>query len=129
MSRMAQYYASRVAVTAIVVVLLIVQGSPWWVVAAVGVVIFGFFLVVPRSGRYTVRPERGAGAMRRDERGNALAQLSARNGFIVVMVGLAAVGVAYGVVLERAVPAAALGLLVALGWAAYFISDLWLRRS
>lgn len=129
MSGMAQYYVSRMVVTAIVVILLIVQKSPWWVVTAIGVVIFCLFLLAPRSGRYTVRPERGAGALRRDERGKALAQLSARNGFVAVMVGLAAVGVAYGVLLDRAVPAAALGLLVALGWAAYFASDLWLRRG
>ncbi len=125
---MMKYYASRVAAVAVAVGLLLVAGSPWWVVTAIGVLALGFFLLAPRSGRYVVKAECGATALRRDERTQAVAHKAARNGFIALMLATAAVALYWGAIVKAAVPTYVLYVLVALGWVVYFASDSWLRR-
>jgi hypothetical protein len=125
---MVGYYAIRVVAVAVVVALLAVGGSPWWAVTAMGVVMLGLVLGLHRSGWYVVGSKGGAGSLRRDERAQSMSRVSARNGFIAVMVGLAVVGVCFAA-LDRDVPVDMVALLVALGWVTYFVSHLWLRRS
>jgi hypothetical protein len=125
---MTKYYVSRGAVTAVVVALLLLAGSPWWMVTVVGVLVLGFFLLAPRSGRYALKAERGATALRRDEWTQAIVNKAGRNGFVALMLAAAAVAIYWGSVAKAGVPAFVLYLLVALGWVVYFASDVWLRR-
>jgi hypothetical protein len=128
MTDMMRYYGSRAVVTALVVALFLLAGSVWWLAAGAGALVLTFFLLAPRSGRYVMKAEAGATALRHDERTQAVANKAGRNGFIALMLAAGAVGVYWGSVAKTGVPASVLGLLVSLGWAVYFVSDFWLRR-
>lgn len=128
MTDMRKYYVSRGALTAVVVAFLLLAGAPWWIVTVAGVLVLSFFLLAPRGGRYVVKAERGATALRRDERTQAVANKAGRNGFVALMLAAAAVAIYWGSVAEAGVPAFVLYLLIALGWVVYFASDFWLRR-
>jgi hypothetical protein len=128
MTDMRKYYVSRVALTAVAVAILLLAGAPWWMVTVGGVLVLGFFLLAPRSGRYVVKAERGSTALRRDEWTQAVVNKAGRNGFVALMLAAAGVGIYWGSIAETGVPAYLLYLLVALGWVVYFASDFWLRR-
>jgi len=125
---MMKYYVSRVAVTVVAVAVLLLAGAPWWMVTVGGVLVLGFFLLAPRSGRYVVKAERRSTALRRDEWTQAMVNKAGRNGFVALMLAAAGVGVYWGSIAKTGVPAFVLYLLVALGWMVYFASDFWLRR-
>ncbi len=128
MTGMSRYYLSRAFVSVAFAGVFIAAGSPWWMAALAGVSTFTFFLWAPRSGRYVVHPKRGATALQRDERTQAITNRAARNAFVVIALTLAGLAVYFGYIAPGDVPAYALSLVLALGLLAYFATDLWLRR-
>jgi hypothetical protein len=109
--------------------LLALTGSPWWWAALVGLSALAFFLWAPHSRRYSVHPELGVTALRRDERTQAINDKAARNGFIVTALAIAAIAVYYGTYVQGDVPIPAIHLALVLAVCTYFVSDVWLRRS
>ncbi|MDD4903964.1 MAG: hypothetical protein PHV11_00550 [Candidatus Bipolaricaulis sp.] len=123
------YVVSRVGLVAILSVALGFSGLPWWGAVAAGVLALAFFLAVPRSGRYVVASEGGVAPLRRDERSRAIRDKAARNAFVLTLLSVAGLAVAYGRVLRAPVPVAALGGVLGLAAVAYAVSDLCLRRG
>jgi hypothetical protein len=100
----------------------------WWSGLLVGVATLAFFLWAPVSGRYVVDRERGAKALARDERTQAIVGTASRNAFVTTLLSAAALTVYFGIINPGEVPVNALSFVVALGLLTYFASDLWLRR-
>jgi 1,4-dihydroxy-2-naphthoate octaprenyltransferase len=125
----ARYVVSRAVLTAVLGAALYAGGLPWWgaVVACLGALVF--FLLAPRCGRYVVKDDGGAAPLRRDERTRAIRDQAARNAFILTVLALAGLAIAYGLILDAAVPVSALGGVLGLAALAYAVSDLRLRRS
>jgi polyferredoxin len=122
------YIVSRGAVAAVFSGILYAGGLTWWIAALVGVLTFAFFLAAPRSGRYVVQGD-GIAPLRRDERSGAIRDKAARNAFVVTILAVAGLTVAYGRVLDAAIPVSALSGILGLAAVAYAISELCLRRS
>jgi Ca2+/Na+ antiporter len=123
------YIASRAALAAVLAVALYFGGLPWWSAALAGGLALAYFLWAPRSGRYVVRDQDGAAPLRRDERSQTVTDKSARNGFVVTVLAVAALTMVYGRVLEDSVPVSALVGVLGLAAATYALSDLFLRRT
>ena len=128
MSGMRWYYASRALFAAALGAVLVLGGSAWWMGAAAGTLALAWFLVAPHIGRYTVHPDYGATALRRDERGAAINSFAARNGFVVSMLAIAGIIIYAGAFSTDGVPAVALQWLLVVGVVTYYASDFWLRR-
>jgi uncharacterized membrane protein YhdT len=124
-----RYVVSRAVLAAILGVALCAGGMPWWGAVAAGGLALVFFLVVLRSGRYVVQDRDGLAPLRRDERSRAIRDKAARNSFVLTILSLAGLTIAYGLILCTAVPVAALGGILALSVLVYVASDLYLRRS
>ncbi len=122
------YIVSRIVLSAACVGALALGGLAWWIAAPMGVVVLAFFLLAGRAGRYVVRDDKGIAPFRRDERSRIIRDKAARNAFVLTVLCLAALTVAYNR-LDAAVPVAALGSLLALAAATYAVSELLLRRS
>ncbi len=123
------YIASRAALAAVLAVALYFGGLPWWSAALAWVATLTFFVWASGSGRYVVREKGGATPLRRDERSQAVADKSARNGFVVTVLAVAALTMVYGRVLEDSVPVSALVGILGLAALTYALSDLFLRRT
>jgi 1,4-dihydroxy-2-naphthoate octaprenyltransferase len=123
------YYLSRALISATLGGLLAMTGSSWWVAALVGAAAFVLFLWAPVSGRYVVDPERGATALGRDERSQAIVGKASRNAFAVTIFLLAVLTLYFGVINPGSVPIHTLSLVLFLGALTYFVSDLWFRRT
>ncbi|TFH32415.1 MAG: hypothetical protein E4G99_12765 [Anaerolineales bacterium] len=108
--------------------LLIGWKTFWWSGLLVGAAALAFFLWAPVSGRYVVDRERGAKALARDERTQAIVGTASRNAFVTTLLSAAALTLYFGVINPGEVPVNALSFVVALGLLTYFASDLWLRR-
>ena len=100
----------------------------WWMAILTGGAALAFFLWFPHSGRYTVRPEGGLAPMRRDERAQHINNRAGRNGFGILMLGLAVLVLFFSSP-EGTVPTGALNLLLMAGILSYLLSDLWMRRT
>jgi hypothetical protein len=129
MSGMRAYYVSRALISIGFGALFVLTGSPWWTGVLMGVLVFGFFLWAPRSGRYVVHSEMGVTALRRDEGTQAINDKAARNAFVIMGLALAGLAIYYGSYMHANVPVALLNYTLILGVAVYFISDLALRRA
>jgi hypothetical protein len=129
MSGMSVYYISRAVISAALGVLLALTGLQWWMAMLMGVIVFGFFLWAPRSGRYAVHPEFGVTALRRDERTQTINDKAARNAFIVTMLAIAGIAIYFGSIVPASVPVTMLQYMLILGALTYFVSDFVLRRS
>jgi nitrogen fixation-related uncharacterized protein len=129
MSGMSVYYISRAVISAALGVLLALTGLQWWMAVLMGVIVFGFFLWAPRSGRYAVHPEFGVTALRRDERTQTINDKAARNAFIVTMLAIAGIAIYFGSIVPASVPVTMLQYMLILGALTYFVSDFVLRRS
>ena len=128
MTGMKAYYISRAIVSVVLGTLMVLAGSPWWAGLAAGVLAFAWFLAAPRIGRYSVHPEFGVTALRRDERGVTINNAAARNAFIACMLAAAGVIAYAGVATLDTVPLAVLQWLLILGIVIYYASDFWMRR-
>jgi Ca2+/Na+ antiporter len=123
------YIASRAVVAAVLAVALYFGGLPWWSAAIAWVATLTFFVWAPGSGRYVVREKDGVTPLRRDERSQTVTDKSARNGFVVTVLAVAALTMVYGRVLEDSVPVSALVGVLGLAALTYALSDLLLRRT
>ena len=129
MSGMSWYYASRAVISAAFALFLALSGMVWWVAGLFGLVIFGFFLWAPHSGRYAVHPELGITALRRDDRTQSINDKAARNAFVVTMLVIAGIALYFGAASPAAVPVALLEQVLIVGILIYFVSDFFLRRA
>lgn len=125
---MMPYYLSRTILSIAFGVLLFVTGLSLWKAVLIGVLILALFLWAPHSGRYSVHPEFGITALRRDERTQLINDKAARNAFIVSMLTIGALGAYVGLF---GVINISIGVFIVLiiGALSYYISDLWLRKS
>jgi hypothetical protein len=104
-------------------------GTPLWLSAVIGILVFLLFLWLPRSGRYVVRPELGATALRRDERTQQITDKAARNAFVVLGLVVAGGSIYFGAAEPSQVPVGFLTTALTVGALTYFLSDLIMRRS
>jgi hypothetical protein len=128
MSGMKAYYLSRAVLSILLGVLAVMTGWDWWIGLLVVALVFGWFLLAPRIGRYAVQPEAGVTALRRDERSQVINDKAARNAFVATALGMGGVLVYCGFTAVSSVPVAALGWLLIFGVGVYYVSDIWLRR-
>ncbi len=127
---MSRYHVTRTFMAIALAALLALTGLAWWLAALAGALTLAWFLWAPRSGRYLVADEGGVAPLRRDERGQAVTDRAARNAFVVTALLLGALLLYYGhLVRQPLVPSSLVGLALAAGLLAYFVSDAWLRRS
>ena len=129
MKGLSRYYLVRIVISAVLAALVALAGAPWWGAVLAGLVIFGLFVWAVRSGRYVVRPEHGAAALRSDEYTRAIRDRAARYGFVAVMLALGGVALYYGLIADADVPVPVTGGVLLLGWIVYFLSDLLARRE
>jgi hypothetical protein len=123
------YYLGRASIAAAFAALVALLGAPWWGAVIAGIAMFGLFVWAVRSGRYVVRPEHGVTALRSDEYTRAVRDRATRYGFVAVTLALGAVTIYYGLIASTAVPVSVVGGILFLGWAVYYITDVWSRRS
>ena len=126
---MRPYYLSRTIMSLAFAVLLFVTGLPLWNAMLMGGIILALFLWAPHSGRYSVHPEFGVTALRRDERTQAINDRAARNAFIVSMATIGAIAVFGGSVGANSISIGVFKLVPAIGALAYYVTDFWLRKS
>ena len=93
-----------------------------------GAVMLAFFIWAPHSGRYSVHPEFGVTALRRDEFTQVINDKAARNAFVASMLAIAAIAIYAGSIGTVSISTGLLKMVLVLGSATYFASDLWLRR-
>lgn len=92
------------------------------------VLIFILFVYLPRSGRYTVNPQKGATPLSRDEWGQSISQRSGRNAWVIVTITGSGLVLYFGLISPGDVPTGLLGGLLILGFITYYISDYWMRK-
>src|SRR5512138_1679174 len=88
---MKAYYVSRAVISVLFGLIAVMTGSEWWVGLLVTALAFGWFLLAPRIGRYSVHPEAGVTALRRDERSQVINDKAARNAFVATMLAVGGV--------------------------------------
>ena len=86
---MISYYITRTLLALGLAGVLFAASGVWWMAVIAGCAASAFFFWFPHSGRYTVQPQGGATPMRRDERAQHINNRAGRNGFGVLMLGLA----------------------------------------
>ena len=126
---MIPYYLSRIILSAAFGLLLFITGSPFWMVILISGLILAYFLWAPHSGRYSVHPDLGVTALRRDERTQAINDKAARNAFIVSMLTVGAIAIYFGLFRAINISISVLNIVLIIGVLTYFVSDLWLRKS
>jgi hypothetical protein len=89
----------------------------------------GLFLWAPQSGRYSVHPEFGVTALRRDEYTQTINDAAARNAFVVSMLAIGAIVIFSAAFGAGSIPIPMLKIVLSFGALTYFISDVWLRRA
>ena len=129
MTRMKAYYLSRAVISIGFGALFLLSGSSWWAALLVAAVAFGWFLLAPHIGRYSVHPEFGVTALRRDERSQLINDKAARNAFVVSILAVAGAAIYFEAIALAAAPIAVFKWLLILGAAAYYVSDFWLRKA
>ena len=123
------YYLSRGVLSIAFGGLFWLTGSPLWEAALIGGLLLALFLWAPHSGRYSVHPEFGVTALRRDERTQVVNDKAARNAFVAVMLALAAASLYWGSAGAAVVSIGVLKILLIGGTLIYFASDLWFRKA
>jgi len=121
------YLLTRLAAAVALGVLAGLAAGSWYIGGLFGGGAFAVLLVARRSGRYLGTP-RGA-VLTRDERGRSIADRAARNGFVVLLLAIAAVTVVGHVLGRSAAPLPLLDAALALGALTWLASDVWQRRN
>jgi len=129
MKGMSLYYISRAIVSIVFGGLFYLSGSSLLTAILVGSVAFAWFLWAPHSGRYTVHPELGITALRRDEHSQQVNDHAARNAFVVLGTAIAILSIYFGSVLQTDIPVRILNYALILGAFTYYVSDFQLRKS
>ncbi len=122
------YHISRFIISVVFGGLLYAAGSPVWSAVLIGVLIFALFIWAPHSGRYSVHPEYGMSALRRDEFTQVINDKAARNAFVVSMLAIGAATVYAAIIGASSLSTQIFRLIMFAGAITYFASDLWLRR-
>ncbi len=122
------YYISRGVLSIFLAGLLYFSGTPLWTAIVIGAIILLLFLLAPLSGRYTVRPEFGITALRRDDFTNSVNDKAGRNGFVASMLVTASAAGYSSIYGGGLVTSRALMLIVLAGVLVYSISDYFYRR-
>jgi len=125
---MKSYYVSR-ALISIAFGVLFAADSTWWTGILVGTLAFAWFLLAPHIGRYSVHPEFGITALRRDERAQVINDKAARNAFVISMLALGGIIVYFGIFALTSVPITVFRWLLIIGVLIYYVSDFWLRKA
>jgi len=128
MTGMKSYYVSR-ALISIAFGVLFAADSTWWTGILVGTLAFAWFLLAPHIGRYSVHPEFGITALRRDERAQVINDKAARNAFVISMLALGGIIVYFGIFALTSVPITVFRWLLIIGVLIYYVSDFWLRKA
>jgi TRAP-type C4-dicarboxylate transport system permease large subunit len=128
MTGMKSYYVSR-AIISVAFGALFAAGSPWWTGILVGALAFAWFLLAPHIGRYSVHPEFGITALRRDERAQVINDKAARNAFVICMLVLGGMIIYFGTFAATSASIAVFKWLLILGVLIYYASDFWLRKA
>jgi hypothetical protein len=126
---MLPYYLSRAILSVAFGVLLCVTGLSLWKAVLFGGLILAFFLWAPHSGRYSVHPEFGITALRRDERTQVINDWAARNAFVAITLTICAISVYFGLFGTINISIGVFRTVLIVGALTYFVSDLWLRKS
>lgn len=126
---MMPYYLSRTILSIAFGILLFVTGLSLWRAVLFGGLSLALFLWAPHSGRYSVHPEFGITALRRDERTQVINDKAARNAFIVSMLTIGAIGVYFGLFGVINISIGVFKIVLIIGALTYYVSDLWLRKS
>lgn len=129
MKGMSLYYLSRAIVSIIFGLVFHFSGSSWWMATLIGGIAFAWFLLAPHIGRYTVHPEYGVTALRRDEHSQQINDHAARNGFVILGVSVAILSIYFGTFLQTDIPAHILNYALILGVITYFTTDFRLRKT
>ncbi|NPV57732.1 MAG: hypothetical protein HPY76_13835 [Anaerolineae bacterium] len=123
------YYISRIIFSTAFGILLYVNGMVAWQAILFTVVLVLLFILSPLSGRYSVHPEFGIFALRRDERTQVINDRAARNAFVACMLAVAAAIVFFPGYITAHFGIVMLKWLLRAGVVVYCVSDIWLRRS
>ena len=129
MTGLKSYYISRAIVSMAFGALFVLTGSPWWTGVLVGMLAIAWFLLAPHIGRYSVHPEFGVTALRRDERAQAINDKAARNAFVVNMLAIGGIVIYFGSLALTNAPIAVFKWILILGVVVFYVSDFWLRRA
>ena len=129
MSELTRYYLSRALISVSFGALLFFAGLLWWMALLATALLLVIFFLLPRSGRYVVKPEAGATALRRDERSQQISYRAGSIAFAVIMISVGTLAIYFGNIRRADVPVEWLGLVVALGALSYFVVDVWQRRN
>lgn len=129
MNTMSAYYISRAIFSVLWGILFFLTGSPWWQSILAGVLVLAAFIWAPKSGRFTVRPEKGVFALQREERTQAITDKAARNTLVVTMLISAGMALYFGGRADGSVPVLWLNAMLLVGVITYWLSDLMLRRN
>jgi hypothetical protein len=129
MTGMKAYYMSRAVISVAFGALFAFTGPSWWTGVIVGTLAFTWFLLAPHIGRYSVHPEFGVTALRRDERAQVINDKAARNAFVISMLALGGIIIYFGTFTVASVPIAVFKWILILGVLVYYVSDFWLRRA
>ena len=125
---MQRYYISRGFLSLVFGVLVYLISASWWIGALSAVIIFITFVLLSRSGRYRLKPERGVAALQRDEWTRSINDKAGRNAWVVVAVAGSFLMLYFGWISPGDVPLFFLGFLLLAGMVVYYFSDFWLRR-
>lgn len=123
------YYLSRIIFSIAFGLLLFIIGMSMWMAIVCGGLILAFFLWAPHRGRYSVHPEFGITAMRRDERAQIINDKAARNAFVVIIITIGAIAGFFGSMGTFNISISVLIIVLMIGVLTYFVSDIWLRKS
>ena len=125
---MKRYYVSRGLLSLVFGVLVYLINASWWIGGLSALIFFITFVVLSRSGRYKIKPERGVAALQRDEWTQSINDKAGRNAWVVAAVAGSALILYFGWISPGDVPIFFLGLLLFAGMVTYYVSDFWLRR-
>src|SRR5512146_3318640 len=120
MTGMRAYYVSRAVLAVLLGALAVMTGWDWWLGLLVAALVFGWFLLAPRIGRYAVQPQAGVTALRRDELSQVINDKAARNAFVATALAMGGVLVYCGLSAVSSVPLAVLDWLLIFGVAVYY---------
>jgi len=125
---MITYFLSRGVFSLFFGGLFFLLGAPLWLAGLISVILFVSFVLLLHSGRYVLSSQDGAAPLRRDERGQAIADKAGRNAWVLVMLTGGILLLYYGLLSPGDVPVVLLGAVLMLGAMTYFLTDLILRR-
>ncbi|HKI56968.1 MAG TPA: hypothetical protein VKB31_07420 [Trueperaceae bacterium] len=121
------FVATRLLAAIVVGGLAVLVGASWYAAGALAGLAAVGLLVASRQGRH-LSTANGA-VLRRDERGRMIADRAARNGFVVLLLAVAAITVAAHALGRTSVSVGLVDAALAAGALAWLASDLWQRRG